>query len=135
MPVLRAAFLATGRKHHRGSLCTAVRDPDMETSPEAETLAFHRGADRRLCYFLFRELDERLRGTLAPERRASESPIAMACLRLLTFLPERPLFSVPRLRSCMARFTLRCAFFPYFLAIAPSCFGERDYAKQRLVRL
>src|ERR1700728_1657035 len=38
------------------------------------------------------------RGTCAPDRRASESPIAIACLRLLTFLPERPLRRVPRFR-------------------------------------
>jgi hypothetical protein len=34
-------------------------------------------------------------GTFFPSRRASESPIAIACFRLFTFLPERPLFSVP----------------------------------------
>src|SRR5687768_6716480 len=39
--------------------------------------------------------------------------MAMACLRLVTFLPERPLLSLPRLRSCIARFTFCCAFFPY----------------------
>jgi hypothetical protein len=50
---------------------------------------------------------EDLRGTFAPERRASLSPIAIACLRLRTRRPERPLRSVPRLRSCIARFTLR----------------------------
>jgi len=36
---------------------------------------------------------------LAPARRASESPIAIACFRFFTFFPERPLLSVPRLRS------------------------------------
>src|SRR4051812_32657811 len=41
-----------------------------------------------------------LRGTLPPARRASLRPIAIACLRLVTFLPERPDLSVPRLRSC-----------------------------------
>ena len=46
-------------------------------------------------------------GTFAPARRASDSPMAMACLRLLTFAPERPLRSVPRLRSCIALSTLR----------------------------
>src|SRR6185436_5473909 len=56
----------------------------------------------------------RLRGTLPPARRASERPIAIACLRLVTFLPERPLRSVPRLRSCIARLTLLCAFLLYF---------------------
>ena len=38
-------------------------------------------------------------GTFAPSWRASDSPIAMACSRLLTRFPERPLRSVPRLRS------------------------------------
>ncbi len=45
-------------------------------------------------------------GTFAPDLRASERPMAMACLRLVTFLPLRPLFSVPALRSRMARSTL-----------------------------
>src|SRR6185312_5195409 len=47
-------------------------------------------------------------GTLAPFSRASLRPMAMACLRLVTFLPE-PLRSVPRLRSCIAFFTFFCA--------------------------
>src|SRR5262249_22665077 len=55
----------------------------------------------------------RLRGTFAPARRASDRPIAIACLRLFTRLPERPLRSVPRLRSCIARLTFCCAFLPY----------------------
>ena len=33
-------------------------------------------------------------GTLAPACRASERPMAMACFRLVTFLPLRPLFRV-----------------------------------------
>jgi hypothetical protein len=56
-------------------------------------------------------------GTLPPSRRASESPMAMACLRLVTFLPERPLFSFPRFISCMFSSTFSDAFFPYLLAI------------------
>jgi hypothetical protein len=51
-------------------------------------------------------------GTLAPAFRACESPMAIACLRLLTFLPDLPLLSVPRLRSCIAFLTLLCAFLP-----------------------
>ena len=51
-------------------------------------------------------------GTLPPARRASDSPMAMACLRLVTFLPERPLLSVPRIRSCIARLTFCDAFLP-----------------------
>jgi hypothetical protein len=82
-----------------------------QVAPYDEELATRR-------YFFLRE-DFRLRGTFAPERRASDNPIAMACLRLVTFLPERPLRSVPRLRSRMAWRTLRCAFLPYFLAMKP----------------
>jgi hypothetical protein len=34
--------------------------------------------------------------------RASESPMAIACFRLFTVLPLRPLLRVPSLRSCIA---------------------------------
>jgi hypothetical protein len=63
---------------------------------------------RRYFDFLdFDFFDRRLRreGTRVPERRACDRPIAIACLRLRTFLPERPLFKVPRLRSRIARLT------------------------------
>jgi hypothetical protein len=45
---------------------------------------------------VFRELlrDDVRDGTFAPLSRASLSPIAIACLRLVTFRPD-PLFSVP----------------------------------------
>jgi hypothetical protein len=56
-------------------------------------------------------------GTLPPARRASESPIAIACLRLVTFFPERPLFSVPALRSFIAFPTFSDAFLPYLFAM------------------
>jgi hypothetical protein len=55
-------------------------------------------------------------GTFFPSRRASERPIAIACLRLLTFLPDRPLFKVPDLRFFIARPTFADAFFEYFRA-------------------
>jgi hypothetical protein len=61
-----------------------------------------------------REDDLRRAGTLPPARRASESPIAIACLRLVTRLPDPPERSVPRLRSCIARSTFSEAFSPYF---------------------
>jgi hypothetical protein len=51
-------------------------------------------------------------GTFAPERRASERPIAIACLRLRTFLPERPDVSSPCFISCIARSTFSDAFGP-----------------------
>src|SRR6185503_2014014 len=56
-------------------------------------------------------------GTFAPAFRACESPIAIACLRLVTFFPDLPLFNVPFLRSCIAFFTLLAAFGPYLLAM------------------
>src|SRR3984957_19723087 len=34
-------------------------------------------------------------GTFLPALRASDKPIAIACFRLVTFLPLRPLFNVP----------------------------------------
>jgi hypothetical protein len=53
-------------------------------------------------------------GTFAPSARASESPIAIACLRLFTVLPLRPLLSLPRLNSCISRSTDFEAFGLYF---------------------
>jgi hypothetical protein len=55
-------------------------------------------------------------GTLPPSFRASDSPIAIACFLLVTFLPE-PLFSVPFLRSCIAFSTFFCAFLPYLAMV------------------
>ena len=57
-------------------------------------------------------------GTFLPLALASDRPIAIACLRLLTFLPERPLFNVPALRFFIARSTSADAFFEYLRAIA-----------------
>ena len=68
------------------------------------------------CYFFFEDAFflEGLRGTFPPALRACERPIAIACLRLLTFLPDLPLFSVPRFRSCIAFLTLLFALLPVF---------------------
>ena len=44
-------------------------------------------------------------GTRSPLLRASERPIAIACLRLRTFMPLRPLLSTPRLYSRITRAT------------------------------
>ena len=54
-----------------------------------------------------------LLGTFAPFLRASDNPIAIACLRLVTFFPE-PLFRVPLFRRFIALFTVLCAFLLYF---------------------
>jgi hypothetical protein len=56
-------------------------------------------------------------GTLSPSALASDRPIAIACLRLVTFLPARPLFNVPALRFFIARSTFADAFFEYFRAM------------------
>jgi hypothetical protein len=56
-------------------------------------------------------------GTFLPFARASDNPIAIACLRLLTFLPERPLFKVPALRFFITRSTSAEAFLEYFRAM------------------
>jgi hypothetical protein len=53
-------------------------------------------------------------GTFAPDFRASERPIAIACLRLFTFLPDFPDLSFPCFISCIARPTLDETFLPYF---------------------
>lgn len=52
-------------------------------------------------------------GTFAPLLRASLSPIAIACLRLLTLRPD-PLVSVPRFRRRIADSTFLDAARPYF---------------------
>src|SRR4030095_1564768 len=56
-------------------------------------------------------------GTLAPDLRASESPIAIACFRLVTFLPLLPLRNVPFFFSCIALFTFFAAPFEYFAIV------------------
>lgn len=42
--------------------------------------------------------------------------MAIACLREVTFFPERPDLSFPRFISCMARLTFLPAFEPFFFA-------------------
>ena len=63
-------------------------------------------------------------GTRLPSRRASESPIAIACLRLLTLPPRPPLprFKVPRLNFRISRSTSFEALRAYLLAIDESPF-------------
>jgi len=56
-------------------------------------------------------------GTFFPFLRASDRPMAIACLRLVTFFPLRPLLSLPEFRLCIARFTSLEALREYLLAI------------------
>jgi hypothetical protein len=53
---------------------------------------------------LLLDRDDFRRGTFPPFSRASLKPIAMACLRLVTFRPEL-LFSVPFFLRCIADLT------------------------------
>jgi hypothetical protein len=55
-------------------------------------------------------------GTLAPDFLASDSPIAMACFRFVTFRPD-PLFSFPCLNAFISRSTLFPALGLYFLVL------------------
>lgn len=58
-----------------------------------------------------------LAGTFAPRSRASDSPMAMACLREVTFLPLRPLVSFPRFISCITSSTFLLAPFEYLAMV------------------
>ena len=55
-------------------------------------------------------------GTRLPLRRAFESPIAIACLRLLTLRPERPECAFPRLYSR--------------ISLPTSLLAEREYLRR-----
>jgi hypothetical protein len=72
---------------------------------------------RAVDFFELEDLDDFFAGTFFPFWRASERPIAIACLRLVTFLPLRPLLSVPRLRLCIAPSTSLEALGEYFRAM------------------
>jgi hypothetical protein len=65
-------------------------------------------------------------GTFFPFRRASDRPMAIACLRLLTVFPLLPLLSFPRLRLRIARSTSLDALREYRRAMVfPPVFGLR----------
>jgi hypothetical protein len=70
-------------------------------------------------------------GTFLPSARASDRPMAIACLRLVTFLPEPPLFNVPALAFFTARATFFAADFEYF-AMGLSD-PDRDQSRPRIM--
>ena len=94
----------------------------IDAALQAHRVALHRGSRvvRRVCGCGV----SCCCASSGPSRRrwrASDSPIAIACLRLVTFLPDRPLRSVPRLRSRITFSTFFDAFLLYFRAMgAPS---------------
>jgi hypothetical protein len=56
-------------------------------------------------------------GTFCPFSRASDIPIAIACLRLVTFLPDLPDSSAPLFFLRIALVIVRSAFFEYFAIV------------------
>jgi hypothetical protein len=74
-----------------------------------------------------------LRGTFAPFFRASDKPIAIACLRLLTVFPLLPDLSVPFLRRRIALATRFDAAFPYFRP--PEDFRAAIWTLQSLIEM
>src|SRR5260370_27048963 len=99
--------------------------PIQRPAPTSRSSAAGRGErnlraafSKRPAYYFFFEEDFLL-GTFAPAFRASDSPIAIACFLLVTFLPDRPLFRVPSFRSCIAFSPLSEAFLPYLAILLP----------------
>jgi hypothetical protein len=90
---------------------------DLYTADASLELATHQ--QEFVSYFFLDDLEDFFFGTLAPSLRAWESPIAIACLRLVTFLPDLPLFRVPFFRSCIAFSTFLPAFLLYLAMDAP----------------
>src|SRR6478672_8329144 len=114
-----------GRARRQGHCRQGLRGPRPESAwGSAKTrsgLTFGVSA-----YLFFLRLLPPLRGTFLPFLRASESPMAIACLRLLTFLPLLPLLSVPRLRLRMLRSTSLEALREYRRAmVSPFCLGRQ----------
>ena len=108
----RMAFFG-GRSRERNPLMLLSALVALILAPLAAVL-LQMALSRRREYLADAFFADFLAGTLSPSRRASESAIAMACLRLFTFLPEPPLRSLPALRSCITFLTFACVFLPYF---------------------
>jgi hypothetical protein len=89
---------------------------------------------RRLAFLAVR-LPLAFFGTFAPAALASESPIAIACFRLLTLRPERPLFNVPALRFFIARSTVLDAFLEYFRALRAMIFSPSNAPDSEVRRI
>ena len=79
-------------------------------------------------------LEERRDGTLSPSRRASEIPIAIACLRFLTGR-RPPDLSWPCLYSCITLPIFFDAFFPYRRPLLLRLLEEPVVPRRELLRL
>jgi hypothetical protein len=78
------------------------------------------------CHFFFL-------GTLLPCLRASDKPIAIACFRLVTFFPLRPLFNVPAFFSFITFSTLALAPAEYFAI--KKYFNDKKYTRSKFIPL
>jgi hypothetical protein len=111
-------------------------------SPVPPTLSRRALGQERFRARGFRALRAVFLGTLAPRRRASDRPIAIACFPLVTLFAERPERSVPRLRSRIALPTFLLAVGPYlraFFATMETSFlgvglGTREQGRCQLKR-
>src|SRR5262249_16144941 len=101
-----------------GCICKTVDDWFLPGNGPSAWTAYFLLEENHAAFFL---------GTLAPLRRASESPMAMACLRLFT-LPPLPDFSLPRFSLCISFSTLFCALGLYLRPL------ERARPRDELVR-
>jgi hypothetical protein len=77
------------------------RELPLRELPELRPVRDFPALELRLPAFLRPRGD----GTFPPSRRASERPIAIACLGFFTFFFDRPEVSSPRFISCIARST------------------------------
>jgi hypothetical protein len=116
-PVIHLLWKKLSRRMMDARIPATPRLPRAVLCWSAEALAKAGKSGHDECYRFALRAFVLFLGTLSPSALASERPIAIACLRLVTFLPERPLFRFPALRFFMARSTLADAFFEYFRAI------------------
>jgi hypothetical protein len=113
--VLTGRLVGFARLRHALTTLTQPRRSMAKRRPKLKLLS-----EDQDFFLRERRLRERLLpffGTFLPLRRASERPIAIACFLLFTFLPLRPLRSLPDLRFFIALRTSLLADFEYFRAI------------------
>src|SRR5579883_1610596 len=107
------------RRHAAGFMSPGPGTPSLPGRPDQDFFL-------RPPFFFF--------GTFLPFLRASDRPMAMACLRLFTLppLPPLPLLSLPLFCFLTAFFTSLRALLEYFRAMVPPWF-VRQRTRPRMV--